>query len=692
MIMGLSSILLQIISLRQLLTVFSGNELDMGITLSVWLTTVGIGSFMGHKFRIKNAFPVSFIAVALFSQITILLANLIRPVLMIGPGETLSLTTAVLSTTSVLMPLCLAIGFQFPLAVSYLEGNPSKTYGIEAIGAFIGGALFTFILSGRLDAPLLSAIVCVLNILTALLLLRKKAIALLFLIPLVFYFGFDKINAAVQWKGLRLVERVESRYGEISVLKLRGQFNIYSSGKFQFSYPDPQVEELKAHLTMPVHPSPSHILIVGGSPSVLKEFIKYPLSTIDFLEIDPKIIKVSFSLLSREDRAILEDKRIRIFTEDARKFIKGLQVPYYDLIILNLPEPATANINRFYTKNFFHEAKTILKENGILALTLPTSVGYIGRRMQTANGSIYNSLQSAFKNIEASSEEYGYLFASDAPLYVNPDTLSKRFSKNAIAVKHFSTSIFYDAFSPLKADMVKKRLGKISAINTDMRPVAYLYNLMLWAEIHGGGMLNYLLDVKKMQAAYVAAAVLAAIAAVLWRKKQAVYFSIFTTGYSVMAFSMAIILSYQSLFGYVYETIGLLTAAFMIGMASGALIIKETKAPLRLLRVSEAAAIIFFILSLQFLSREIFFYSLSLFCGIIGGIQFFAANQCIKGISTEKTAGKLYASDLAGSSLGAFSASVLLMPLWGVQNTLMFLVLIKTASLILLFSVRHEKP
>ncbi len=76
LIMGMSSILLQIISMRQLLAVFSGNELDIGITLSVWLTAVGTGSYIGHRLKFKNAFVLSFIAVAFLAQLTVLSMDL----------------------------------------------------------------------------------------------------------------------------------------------------------------------------------------------------------------------------------------------------------------------------------------------------------------------------------------------------------------------------------------------------------------------------------------------------------------------------------------------------------------------------------------------------------------------------------------------------------------------------------------
>lgn len=67
-VMGATPILMQVAMLRQLLSVFSGNELVIGIIHSVWLTAVGAGSFLGHKVKSSSAFSLSFFLVAILSD------------------------------------------------------------------------------------------------------------------------------------------------------------------------------------------------------------------------------------------------------------------------------------------------------------------------------------------------------------------------------------------------------------------------------------------------------------------------------------------------------------------------------------------------------------------------------------------------------------------------------------------------
>src|SRR4030042_6600413 len=112
-VMGFTSMLLQITVLRLLLSTFSGNELDIGITLSFWLIYVGLGSFIGRRVKLKYAFTLSFILIAILAQPTALAIKAIRPALSLEPGEIVSLTSTILSTAISILPLCFILRMQF---------------------------------------------------------------------------------------------------------------------------------------------------------------------------------------------------------------------------------------------------------------------------------------------------------------------------------------------------------------------------------------------------------------------------------------------------------------------------------------------------------------------------------------------------------------------------------------------------
>lgn len=583
---------------------------------------------------------------------------------------------------------------QFPLAVSYsgrYDSIPSgssaagRVYGLEALGAFIGGVLFTFVISSRISAVNLCLLLALINILIAIYVSRKKSIILILIVPLFFYISFHKITASLPWHGMELSETVESKYGEIAVIKVRRQSSIYANGHLLFSYPDIPTEEFKTHLPMSLHPSPSRVLVIGGSPGTIKEFLKYPVSGVDFVELDPKIIEVSFGLLIDEDREVVKDRRVRIIIEDGRKFIKRLKESTYDLIVLNLPQPSTASINRFYTSDFFREAKSVLKDNGILALTIPQSTGYIGRSMQTSSGSIYNSLKSVFKYVEVTAQEYGGLFASESAINTDPEILENRFAQRAINTRHFNQYIFRETFSPLNVDYVRNRLSTIKFINTDLKPSAYLYNLMLWSEVQGDKAFKYLLKVKEWHIISISVITLITISFFIFRRKRrAIFYSIFTTGFSGMSFTLSVILAYQAIYGYVYEMIGILSATFMIGLWGGTILTRHFKRPLKVLFYLELMTITLALISPLFFKAEPLFYLLILLSGTITGGQFSTANLSI---GEPDAAGRLYGFDLIGSFLGAFIPSIILIPLFGVSNALLVVAGIKAVSAGMIYSI-----
>ncbi len=684
--MGFSSILLQITFLRLLLSQFSGNELDIGITLSFWLLYNGMGSIAGKRmhFDRRYAFAVSFLIVGLIALPTVFGIKAIRVVLSLIPGESVSLGMTIIATAATLLPLCFVNGMQFPLAASSIGGRnqAGKVYGLEALGAFTGGLLFTFFISTRLDALLLCLFIALSHILAASLLTKKRLMLIACAIPLLLFFSLHRTANLLPWQGLNLSQTFESRYGEIAVIGMDEQASVYSNGNLLFSYPNDPVDELHAHLPASLHQAPERILVIGGSPGILKEFLKYPVSLLDFIEIDPTIIEISLRILKKpEDLAAVRDPRVRIVNIDGRKFIKGLTERTYDLITLNLPHPTTAGINRFYTSDFFEEVLTSLRQGGILALRMPVSSGYIGRRMQAAQGSVYNSLRSVFPFVALTSAGYGGMYASDNALVTEAGILRDRFVKRGVETRFFHQYIFDDAFSPHAVRYVRERLADTDMMNTDLRPSAYMYNLMLWSEMQGSASADFLSFLFQTDRVHMLIAVFLFLLCVVIlsfkNTHRILYYSLFTSGFSGMSFMVAIVLTYQSMHGYVFEMIGLLTALFMLGVWAGTLITPAVSHHMKALLIFELATSVLALASTLFFDAELPFYVLAFLSGTLCGGLF---NSACLAAEAPEGAGTFYGIDLTGSFLGTFISSVLIVPLFGVHSALLAVVLLKSVS------------
>jgi len=136
---------------------------------------------------------------------------------------------------------------------------------------------------------------------------------------------------------------------------------VQLSTKDEFVY-----HEMLVHPAMFYHQNPKKILIIGGGDGgVLREVVKYPVNEIFLVDIDKKVIEVSKRYLPSISNGAFNDRRLKIFNEDARKFIKGYK-NFFDVIIDDLTDPTGPSLP-LWTSRFFRDILKALKKNGVAA-------------------------------------------------------------------------------------------------------------------------------------------------------------------------------------------------------------------------------------------------------------------------------------------------------------------------------------
>ncbi|KPJ71647.1 hypothetical protein AMJ50_01200 [Parcubacteria bacterium DG_74_3] len=110
--------------------------------------------------------------------------------------------------------------------------------------------------------------------------------------------------------------------------------------------------------------NPKKALIIGGGDGgVLREVVKHPVKEIYLVDIDKKIVEVSKKYLPTVSRGAFKDKRLKIFYEDALKYIQGYK-NFFDVIINDLTDPTGPSLT-LWTKLFYRDIFRALKEKGI---------------------------------------------------------------------------------------------------------------------------------------------------------------------------------------------------------------------------------------------------------------------------------------------------------------------------------------
>ena len=78
-LLGSTSIIAQVILLREFLAVFSGNELVIGLVLANWMILTGLGAYLGKfPLRIKRIFPAIILGLLLLSVLPFITTFLIN--------------------------------------------------------------------------------------------------------------------------------------------------------------------------------------------------------------------------------------------------------------------------------------------------------------------------------------------------------------------------------------------------------------------------------------------------------------------------------------------------------------------------------------------------------------------------------------------------------------------------------------
>ncbi|RKY82491.1 hypothetical protein DRQ07_01145 [candidate division KSB1 bacterium] len=736
-ISGLTAISFQITVFRELIALFYGNELTTGIVLAVWLLSTALGTRVLVYFYRKNKISVRIVAFFQFMTAMMLAASLflirfIRQILSIAPGEIAGLDKIILITIMTILPLCAVLGLSFASVCMFLERrdsphkNVSRVYFAESLGSAVGGIITSFILI-RFLAPAETMIVLfILNLsISIILLLRNKpglATTLIFItliIASVIYSPAKKILQKAPWKNYNLISTVNSVYGRITITETGGQYNFFQNGVLLFSVPDKLTEEESVHYALLSHPAPDKVLIIGGNPSaVINETLMHKsVKHVTYVNIDPvltgKAINLSQRLFSKQktDSAV-----IKIVFSDPRRFLQK-EKTNFDVIISCLPNPYNANLNRFYTSDFFRIVKNHLTPHGIMSCRAPASENALSNEQAEYLSMMYNTLTTGFKYVfTVPGQTCTFIaFKSTPDEKINKEFFIKRIKERNLQTKYVQDYYIDYQMSGERLNYLNSKIkNRGTFINYDFKPAGYYFDSILWAGTFAPQFNSVLKKMKTISFSNIITfLVISALGLIIFvffsaTKHQAfaVNYSILIVGFSEISMELIAIVCFQILYGFAYYALSLIIAAYMLGLTAGSYIASFSFLNRRRERyfiVSQLSMLlipVFFILFLMFV-KDIHTndnFLLLLFCGFtslsgfVGGFQFPTALHIISNNrgSTGVRASLLYSLDLAGSSAGALILSAFLIPVYGILNSIYLLVIINLSAAIAVVVRRYK--
>ncbi|HHS13995.1 MAG TPA: hypothetical protein ENN03_09550 [bacterium] len=729
--LGFLSISAQIIMMRELITVFFGHELVFGFALGLWLLLTALGSRAGqwHQNSSPRYIGSGFLLYSLLLPACFFAVLSTRHIWSFTTGEMGGMLPMTVTAFVVLAPLCLASGYLYTAICRHRatfekgHGAITKTYFFETVGAGAGGFMVSLLFIRYFSH---AAILLILMALSAGLshshfstppesrLFRRISCLLITAVLIAAFFSnhLQRLADKWLWKGHHLILSENSPYGAIAVTRFHSQDNLYQNGIHLFSLPDAVTAEAAVHYAMLQHENPSALLMVGGGlGGGLEEALKYKtVREIHYVDIDPKLISTAIRLSSGIQTT---DERIHYHYMDGRLFIKQSN-RLFDVIILNLPNPYTAQINRFYTVEFFHEVKRILKANGVFSLTTEASENVISPELGDFLSTINATLKKVFPRVIAlPGETIRWMASEKVRLTGDPEILMRRLAKQNIQTRYVRE---YYVTHDLSSDRFQYLAGHLNrrpprGLNRDFEPVAYYFNTILWSAHHSRSFLVAYRLFSRLTPMVLTVAIFFATAALMMlhhhkQNSQIPRFaSIWSVGITEISLEIVFIIGFQVLYGYVYQQLASLAAAVMGGLALGAGLAGriQTRNLVRrcFLGIQGMMCvypwIVMGLLSGFQKSPVLFPWAPWIFpvaaavSGFLGGAQFSLANRILveEGKTIGRTAGRLYSMDLAGSAAGAFLVSAFMIPWFGLFSTLRILGFMNIGPLLLLLYRRR---
>jgi len=685
---GISSVTTQLLTVREFLSQFHGNEITISLVLFSWLLLSGLGSLAAKFF--KKATPGVYIflclLIAVWPLLQIVFIRHFRENLFLH-GTAPGFYAIFFYTVAMVAPYCLLAGFVLPYALGLLRGyryrfDTGGLYLTDSIGDIAGGILFSFLFVYWLKPfPTIGFASAVLagSSLALIRGFRRHGLLVLAVLALIAFYilcshaGFEIRTLGDQYGDI--VRYTESPYGRIVVSREKNQYTLWASGTPIYSGSNIIESEEKIHYPLSQLDRLQGVLLLSGATEdTLREVYKHDPEAVDYVELDPGLTAAALDL-----QVIRKRPRLQIINTDGRHYIKTTD-KRYDAVILDLPDPDTFQLNRFFTSNFVSMVKDVLTDGGVLSTSMAYAPDYISELRGRKLATLYKTLKQHFQDVMVMPGQSAYFICRDGELWRNiPRRLRMKSIETAYIQGFFSGNVTEDRVEELNA-----ALDRDEPINTDFQPRLMHIVFQEWFTKHGTSPAYFLLALGALTALYLK----------LIRREEYILFS---TGLANMGVEMLVIFAFQVIYGYIYLKIGAVVTAFLLGLLPGALVGNASgRGPRRLLasEILILCMLALFLVWAGFIKVELapwYFLAYSFVFSFLCGFQFPMTAKII-GEEQSPAAGCL-AADLTGASVGTIAAGTVMIPLWGIQFAAVFLILVKlSSSLILLTRGMEARP
>lgn len=398
---GFTALAYEILWTRLLVLPLKTSIYAFSFMLGVFLIGIAIGSWCSTRSTASKNRPVS-----IFAFIEVLIGFLTVAGMLvfafcgrISKGFTTDFFLGVMTCLVMVLPVAIAFGWQFPVAVRCCISNsnvPGKetgwAYSANTIGGILGSIMAGFIFIPSIGTSMTMVILGFFNILLG---------CILFWVSPVRERGYlPKVAILLAVVFVAMVIKVDNPYKTIMherayrYLGPDAQVYAFYEGIAGTTMPagSPKSDmarhlfvngagmtvlvsetKLMAHLPMVLVPDPKRVLVVCfGMGTTVRSASRFPASKIhvDAVDIVPRVFDC-FNYFHADAEKVKAQKNINLYGEDGRNYLL-VHNNLYDVITIDPAPPIySAGTVNLYTREFLELCKSRINEHGVVSLWLP---------------------------------------------------------------------------------------------------------------------------------------------------------------------------------------------------------------------------------------------------------------------------------------------------------------------------------
>lgn len=669
---GIASVVTQLLLIREFMAQFQGNEVTIALVLFNWLLLGGAGTRAALVATGATPARLALLSwgLAALGPLQMAAIRLLRPALF-GIGLSVGFYPIFCFTLLTMAPYALLVGYVLPYSLFALRRSQpayggTRIYLADNLGDIGGGALFTFVLvvwATPMQALLAAHLPLI--VAAARLAAGRRRIAGMAAALVCLALGVAGEQALLRPPVGRLRHYEESRYARLTVQQDQEQTTLFADGRPVAGTQDPALAEQIVHYPLCQLDRTGHLLLISAHGGVMEEIAKYRPAGVDYVELDSAVARLMKQYGLTGPMAGLTP-----IIADGREWLRG-SGGKYDAILLNLPEPDTFQLNRFFTERFFSLTAEHLAPGGIFSFNVEGAANYLTAAQRRKISSLWCTARRHFRYVQLLPGERIFFLCRQTPVDLD---IPRRLERLGIATQ-VAGPYFHGDVTAERMRSLEQSLDPRAPINRDTRPYLMQVVWEQWFTKFGASPYPF----------WALMGIFLLLSMARMRREEYILFS---TGLLAMGSQIVLIFAFQIFLGYIYGQIGMLVTASLAGLLPGAWLGSRWQRPAAGLIAADLAIMLLLagvMACLQWAGDRLpagFYYAAGFSLALACGFQIPLALARLG--DDNRAAARIFSVDLVGAAFGALLTSMLLIPYLGLGGTVVVLIGVKVVSLALM--------